>query len=105
MLKHAEIGLMGRPFHNLLADAHNVHRQRYDPHIVEGAMLLWIKTGLPGRLRLLPAAGEVAERRGAAQADGCRGDRHSRAEGEGVGDYPVLPRRGVAVALNPLGAC
>ena len=36
---------MGRPFHDLLADAHNVHRQRFDPHIAEGAMLLSIKTG------------------------------------------------------------
>jgi hypothetical protein len=39
------LGLMGRPFHDLLADAHNVHRQRFDPHIAEGAMLLSIKTG------------------------------------------------------------
>jgi biotin synthase len=39
------LGLIGRPFHDLLADAHNVHRQRFDPHMVEGAMLLSIKTG------------------------------------------------------------
>ncbi len=36
---------MSLPFHDLLADAHHVHRQRFDPHIVEGAMLLSIKTG------------------------------------------------------------
>ena len=34
------LGLIGRPFHDLLADAHGVHRQRFDPHVVEGAMLL-----------------------------------------------------------------
>jgi biotin synthase len=39
------LGLIDRPFHDLLADAHNVHRQRFDPHIIEGAMLLSIKTG------------------------------------------------------------
>lgn len=39
------LGLIGRPFHDLLADAHHVHRQRFDPHIIEGAMLLSIKTG------------------------------------------------------------
>src|SRR5215472_2661882 len=39
------LDLMGRPFHDLLADAHDVHRQRFDPHLVEGAVLLSIKTG------------------------------------------------------------
>jgi biotin synthase len=39
------LGLMSRPFHDLLADAHSAHRQRFDPHLVEGAMLLSIKTG------------------------------------------------------------
>lgn len=37
--------LLGRPFHDLLADAQAVHRARFDPHVVEGAMLLSIKTG------------------------------------------------------------
>jgi biotin synthase len=37
--------LMSRPFHDLLAEAHSVHRQRFDAHEVEGAMLLSIKTG------------------------------------------------------------
>src|SRR5438132_10286352 len=37
--------LLGRPFHDLLADAHVTHRERFDPHAVEGAMLLSIKTG------------------------------------------------------------
>jgi biotin synthase len=39
------LGLMSQPFHDLLADAHSAHRQRFDPHLVEGAMLLSIKTG------------------------------------------------------------
>lgn len=39
------LGLIGEPFHDLLAAAHGVHRQRFDPHVVEGAMLLSIKTG------------------------------------------------------------
>ncbi|HEY7145756.1 MAG TPA: biotin synthase BioB [Streptosporangiaceae bacterium] len=39
------LDLIGRRFHDLLADAHSVHRQRFDPHVVEGAMLLSIKTG------------------------------------------------------------
>ena len=37
--------LIARPFHDLLADAHQVHRARHDPHEVEAAMLLSIKTG------------------------------------------------------------
>jgi biotin synthase len=37
--------LMGRPFHDLLADAHAVHRERFDPHVVEAAILLSVKTG------------------------------------------------------------
>jgi biotin synthase len=42
---HEVLDLIGRPFHDLLADAQDVHRQRFDPHTVEGAMLLSIKTG------------------------------------------------------------
>jgi biotin synthase len=37
--------LIGRPFHDLLAEAHNVHRQAFDPQVVEAAILLSIKTG------------------------------------------------------------
>ncbi len=39
------LGLISRPFHDLLADAHAVHRRHFDPHVVEGATLLSIKTG------------------------------------------------------------
>lgn len=37
--------LIARPFHDLLAEAHAVHRERHEPHVVEAAMLLSIKTG------------------------------------------------------------
>ena len=37
--------LMGRPFHDLLADAHAAHRELFDPHVVEAAILLSVKTG------------------------------------------------------------
>jgi biotin synthase len=37
--------LIGRPFHDLLADAQAVHRARFDPHVVEAAILLSVKTG------------------------------------------------------------
>ena len=37
--------LIGRPFHDLLADAHAAHRAGNDPHVVEAAMLLSVKTG------------------------------------------------------------
>lgn len=37
--------LIGMPFHELLASAHAVHRERFDPQVVEGAILLSIKTG------------------------------------------------------------
>ena len=37
--------LLARPFHDLLAEAHAVHRQRWDAHTVEAAILLSIKTG------------------------------------------------------------
>lgn len=38
-------GLLATPFHDLLAEAHSVHRERFDPHVVEAAMLLSVKTG------------------------------------------------------------
>ncbi|MGE3620691.1 MAG: biotin synthase BioB [Acidimicrobiia bacterium] len=37
--------LIARPFHDLLADAHAVHRASFDPHVVEAAILLSVKTG------------------------------------------------------------
>jgi len=37
--------LFSSPFHDLLARAQAVHRERFDPHVVEAAMLLSIKTG------------------------------------------------------------
>ena len=37
--------LIGRPFHDLLFEAHRVHRERFDPQVVEAAILLSIKTG------------------------------------------------------------
>jgi biotin synthase len=39
------VALLGRPFHDLLAEAHEVHRRRFDPHVVEAAILLSVKTG------------------------------------------------------------
>ena len=37
--------LLARPFHDLLSEAHAVHREHFDPHVVEAAILLSIKTG------------------------------------------------------------
>jgi biotin synthase len=37
--------LIGRPFHELLAHAHEVHRHSFDAQVVEAAILLSIKTG------------------------------------------------------------
>jgi biotin synthase len=37
--------LLSRPFHDLLADAHDVSRRSTDPHVVEAAILLSVKTG------------------------------------------------------------
>jgi biotin synthase len=37
--------IIERPFHDLLASAHAVHRERFDHNEVEGAILLSIKTG------------------------------------------------------------
>ena len=39
------LDLIATPFHDLLAEANRVHRQRFDPHVVEAAMLLSVKTG------------------------------------------------------------
>jgi hypothetical protein len=36
----ANVGSRARGFHDLLAAAHDVHRQRFDLHVEEGAMLL-----------------------------------------------------------------
>jgi biotin synthase len=37
--------LIAQPFHDLLAEAHATHRQHFDAHVVEAAILLSIKTG------------------------------------------------------------
>ncbi|HUF32150.1 MAG TPA: biotin synthase BioB [Acidimicrobiales bacterium] len=37
--------LLARPFHDLVFDAQSVHRERFDPHVVEAAILLSVKTG------------------------------------------------------------
>ena len=37
--------ILDRPFHDLLADAHRVHSDRFDPNEIEGATLVSIKTG------------------------------------------------------------
>jgi len=39
------LDLLAQAFHDLLATAHAVHRDTFDPHAVEGAILLSIKTG------------------------------------------------------------
>ena len=39
------MAVLAEPFHDLLARAQAVHRDRFDPSTVEGAMLLSIKTG------------------------------------------------------------
>lgn len=37
--------VLALPFHDLLAEAHAAHRERFEAHVVEAAMLLSIKTG------------------------------------------------------------
>ena len=39
------LAVIERPFHDLLAAAHACHRERFDPHEIEDAKLLSIKTG------------------------------------------------------------
>lgn len=39
------VDLLGTPFHDLLNAAQASHREHFDPNVVEGAMLLSIKTG------------------------------------------------------------
>ena len=39
------LALLERPFHDLLSDAQQVHRAGFRPDVVEGAILLSIKTG------------------------------------------------------------
>ena len=43
--KAEALEILGRPFHDLLADAHRVHSDRFDPNEIEGASLVSIKTG------------------------------------------------------------
>jgi biotin synthase len=43
---HAEVrAILDRPFHDLLAEAHSVHIDGFDPNEIEGALLVSIKTG------------------------------------------------------------
>ncbi|MEM7140627.1 MAG: biotin synthase BioB [Actinomycetota bacterium] len=39
------LAVIERPFHDLLAEAHSCHVERFRPHVVEAAKLLSIKTG------------------------------------------------------------
>ena len=39
------VALFDRPFHDLIHQAQTVHRTNFDPNLIEGAMLLSIKTG------------------------------------------------------------
>ncbi len=39
------LAIIERPFHDLLSDANACHRERFNPHEIEGAKLLSIKTG------------------------------------------------------------
>ena len=39
------LGVIERPFHDLLSAAHACHRERFDPHEIEAAKLLSVKTG------------------------------------------------------------
>lgn len=43
---HAEVRqILDRPFHDLLAEAHSVHGDHFDPNEIEAALLVSIKTG------------------------------------------------------------
>lgn len=43
---HPEVReILDRPFHDLLAEAHSVHNDRFDRNEIEGALLVSIKTG------------------------------------------------------------
>jgi len=37
--------LLGTSFHDLVHEAQSIHRERFEPHAVEAAILLSIKTG------------------------------------------------------------
>ena len=39
------LDVIERPFHDLLSEAHACHRERFDPHEIEAAKLLSVKTG------------------------------------------------------------
>ena len=39
------LAIYGRPFNDLLFDAHNIHRQNFDPNEIQKSQLLSIKTG------------------------------------------------------------
>ena len=63
--------LIATPFHDLLADANSAHRERFDPHVLEAAMLLSVKTGAcPEDCSYCPqSAGSNAELEPAALMD------------------------------------
>ncbi len=37
--------ILDQPFNDLLAEAHRIHRESFDPNVIEAAMLLSVKTG------------------------------------------------------------
>ena len=52
------LAVIERPFHDLLSAAHACHRERFDPHEIEGAKLLVDQNRrMPRGLRLLPPVG------------------------------------------------
>ena len=57
------LAVIERPFHDLLAAAHASHRERFDPHEIEGAKLLSIKTGAwPEDCAYCPPVGSERDR-------------------------------------------
>ena len=56
------LAVIERPFHDLLSAAHACHRERFDPHEIEGAKLLSIKTGACPRTAPIAPVGSERDR-------------------------------------------
>ena len=96
--------VMARPFHDLLAQAQTVHRAHFDPHVVEGAMLLSIKTGgCPEDCAYCPQSAKWSTGLSPQRLMATDEIVAAATRGAGRRGHPVLHGRGVALAERPPG--
>ncbi len=96
--------LIAEPFHDLLAEANAVHRERFDPHVVEAAMLLSVKTGAcPEDCAYCPQSAAHNTDLKPERLMPLDDDRLGGQQGPGHRRHPLLHGCGLAIPQRPAG--